>query len=67
MEFAPLGVLGGAFLAMAVTVRDPFSVDPAVLNGEMGCDALAQVFQNAIAAAWIQTGIRLTPSAGSFP
>ena len=55
----PLGVLRGAFLAMAVPVRDPFSVDRAVLNREMGWDAVAQVFQNAIAAVWIRTGFRL--------
>jgi catechol 2,3-dioxygenase-like lactoylglutathione lyase family enzyme len=46
---------------MAVTVRDPFSVDRAILNREMGCDAVAQVFQNAIAAVWIRTGFRLAP------
>ena len=40
-------------LAMAVPVRDPFSFDRAVLNGEMGCDAVGQVFQNAIAEVWI--------------
>ena len=53
MEFAPVGALGGAFLAMAVPVRDPSSVDRAVLNREMGCNAVGQVFQNAIAAVWI--------------
>jgi hypothetical protein len=31
----------------------------------MGSDAVAQVFQNAIAAVWIQTDIRTTPPAGS--
>ncbi len=40
MEFAPLGVLRGAFLAMAVPVRDPSSVDRAVLNREMSRDAV---------------------------
>jgi hypothetical protein len=50
---------------MAVTVRDPSSVDRAILNREMGCDAVAQVFQNAIAAVWIQTGVGAAPSAGS--
>ena len=40
MEFAPVGELWGAFLAMAVAVRDPSSVHPAVLNGEMGRDAV---------------------------
>jgi hypothetical protein len=65
IEFAPVGVLGGAFLAMAVSVRDPSSVDRAILNREMGGDAVAQVFQNAIAAVWIRTGFRLAPPAGS--
>jgi hypothetical protein len=50
---------------MAVPVRDPSSVDRAVLNREMGRDAVGQVFQNAIAAVWIGTGFRLAPSAGS--
>ena len=59
IEFAPVGVLGGAFLAMAVAVRDPSSVDRAVLNREMGRDAVGQVFQNAIAAVWIR--VRLPP------
>jgi hypothetical protein len=49
----------------AVPVRDPFSVDRAVLNREMGRDAAGQLFQNAIAAVWIRTCFRLTPSAGS--
>jgi hypothetical protein len=53
MEFAPVGILWGAFLAMAVPVRDPFTVDRAVLNSEMGCDAVGQIFQNAIAAVRI--------------
>jgi hypothetical protein len=57
MEFAAVGVLGGALLAMAVPVRDPFSVDGAVLNREIGRDAVGQVLQDAIAA--------LTPSNGS--
>jgi hypothetical protein len=35
-----VGVLCGAFLAMAVPVGDPSSVDRAVLNGEMGRDAV---------------------------
>jgi len=48
MEFAPVGVLGGAFLAMAVAIRDPFPIDRAVLNREMGRDAVGQVFQNAV-------------------
>jgi hypothetical protein len=65
MEFAPVGVLRGAFLAMAVSVRDPFSVDGAVLNREMGRDAIGRVFQNAIAAIWIRTGFRLAPPTGS--
>ena len=65
MEFAPVGVLGGAFLAMAVPVRDPFSFDRGVLNREMGRNAVGQVFQNAIAAVWIRTGFRLAPPAGS--
>jgi hypothetical protein len=64
MEFAPVGVLGSAFLAMAVPVRDPFSVDRVVLNREMRGDAVGQVFQNAIAAVWIRTGFRLAPPAG---
>ena len=38
MEFAPVGVLGGAFVAMSVPISDPSSVDRAVLNREMGCD-----------------------------
>jgi hypothetical protein len=50
---------------MAVPVRDPFSVDGAILNREMGRDAVGQVFQNAIAAVWIRTGFGLAPSAGS--
>ena len=65
MEFTPVGVLKGAFLAMAVSVRDPSSVDRAILNREMGGDAVAQVFQNAIAAVWVRTRFPLTPSAGS--
>ena len=65
MKLAPIGVFGGAFLAMAVPVRDPFSVDRAVLNREMGRDAVGQVFQDAIAPVWIQTGFRLAPPAGS--
>ena len=65
MESAPMGVLGAAFLTVAVPVRDPFSVDRAVLNREMGRDAVGQVFQNAIAAVWIHTGFRLAPPAGS--
>jgi hypothetical protein len=65
MKFAPMGVLGGAFLTVAVPVRDPFSVDRAVLNREMGRDAVAQVLQNAIATVWIQTSFRLAPPAGS--
>ena len=64
-KFATLGVLEGAFLAMAVPVRDPSSVDRATLNREMGCDTVAQVFQNAIAAVWIRAGFRLAPPAGS--
>jgi hypothetical protein len=40
MEFASMGVLGCAFLAMAVPVGDPFSVDRAVLDREMGRDAV---------------------------
>ena len=50
---------------MAVQVLDPLSVDRAVLNREMGRDAVGQVFQNAIAAVWIRTGFRLAPPAGS--
>jgi hypothetical protein len=50
---------------MAVAVRDPSSVDPAVLNRELRRDAVAQIFQNAIAAVWIRTGFRLAPPAGS--
>jgi hypothetical protein len=50
---------------MAVPLRDLFSIDRAILNREMGRDAVGQVFQNAIAAVWIQTGIRTAPSAGS--
>jgi hypothetical protein len=50
---------------MAVPVLDPSSVDRAVLNREMGCDAVGQVFQNAIAAVWIRAGFRLAPPAGS--
>ncbi len=65
MEFAPLGVLGGAFLAMPVPVRNPSSIDRAVLNREVGRDAVSQVFQDTIAAVWIQTSIRVAPSAGS--
>src|SRR5262249_11381870 len=65
MELAPVGVLGGAFLTMAVPVCNPFSVDRAVLNREMGRNAVGQVFQNAIAAVWIRTGFRLAPPAGS--
>jgi len=65
MEFASLGVLGRAFLAMAMTVRDPSSVDRAILSREKRRDAFGQVFQNAIAAVWIQTGIRPAPSVGS--
>jgi hypothetical protein len=65
MEFAALGALGGAFHAMAVAVRNPSSVDRAVLNREMCCDPVSQVFQNAIAAVWIRTGFRAAPSAGS--
>jgi hypothetical protein len=65
MEFAPVGVLGGAFLAMAVPVRNPFPVDRAVLNREMSGDAVGQVFQNAIAAVWIRNRLCLAPSAGS--
>ena len=58
MEFTPVGVLRGAFLAVAVSVRDPSSVNRAILNREMGGDAVAQVFQNAIAAVWIRTTCR---------
>lgn len=65
MEFAPVGVLCGAFLAMAVPVADPSSVDRAVLNGEMGRDSVSQVFQDTIAAVRIQTSVRNAPSAGS--
>jgi len=65
MKFAPMGVLGGAFLAMAVPVRDPFTIDRAVLNREMARDAVGQVFQDAIATVWIRTGFRLAPPAGS--
>ena len=65
MEFTPVGVLRGAFLAVAVSVRDPSSVNRAILNREMGGDAVAQVFQNAIAAVWIRTGFRLAPPTGS--
>jgi hypothetical protein len=65
MEFATLGVLGGAFLATAMPVRYPSSVDRAILNREMSGDAVAQVFQNAIAAVWVRTRFPLTPSAGS--
>jgi hypothetical protein len=65
MEFAPMGEFGGAFLAMAVPVRHPFSVDRSVLNRETSRDPVAQVFQNAIAAVWIRTGVRAAPSAGS--
>jgi hypothetical protein len=50
---------------MAVPVRDSFSVDRAVLNREMGRDAVAQVVQNAIATVWIRTGFRLAPPACS--
>jgi hypothetical protein len=50
---------------MAVPVRDPFSVVRAVLDREMGCDAVAQVFQNAIAAVWIQAIVGTAPPAGS--
>jgi hypothetical protein len=50
---------------MAVPVRDLFSIDRAILNREMGGDAVGQVFQDAIAAVWIRTGFRLAPSAGS--
>ena len=39
-------------LTMALSVRDPFAVDCTVLNREMGRDAVAQVFQNAIVAVW---------------
>ena len=65
MEFAPLGILGGAFLAMSVPVRDPSSVDRAILNREMGRDAVSQVFQDTIAAVWIQTGVGAASPAGS--
>jgi hypothetical protein len=65
MELESLGELGGAFLAMAVPVRDPSSVDRAVLNREMSRDAVGQVFQNAIAAVWIKTPVGAAPSAGS--
>jgi hypothetical protein len=50
---------------MTVPVRDPSSFDGAVLNRELGRDAVGQVFQDAIAAVWIRTGFRLAPSAGS--
>jgi hypothetical protein len=50
---------------MAVPVRDPSSVDRAVLNREMGRDTVGQVFQNAIAPVWIRTGFRLAPPASS--
>jgi hypothetical protein len=50
---------------MAVSVRDPFSIDRAILNREMGRDAVGQVFQNAIAAVRIRAGFRLAPPAGS--
>jgi hypothetical protein len=65
MEFAPVGVVGRAFLAMSVPVRDPSSVYRTLLNREMGRDAVGQVFRNAIAAVWIHTSFRLAPSAGS--
>ena len=65
MELAPVCELRGTFFAMAVTVCDPFPVDRAILNREMGWDAVAQVFQNAIAAVWIRTGYRVAPPAGS--
>jgi len=65
MEFAPLGEVGGAFLTMAVSVGDPSSVHLIALNREMGCDAVGQVFQNAISVVWIQTGVGAAPPAGS--
>ncbi len=65
MEFAPLGVLGSTFLAMAVPVRDPSSLDRAVLNREVSRDAVSQIFQDTIAAVWVHTSIRAAPSAGS--
>ena len=65
MELAPVRVFGGALLTMAVPVCDPSSLDRAVLNREMGCDAVGQVFQNAIAAVWIKTPVGAAPSAGS--
>jgi hypothetical protein len=65
MQLAPVGMLRGAFLAMAVPARNPFAAYRAILNREKGCDAIAQVFQNAIAAVWVCTGFRLAPSASS--
>jgi hypothetical protein len=50
---------------MAVTVCDPFTADRAVLNREMGRDAVGQIVQKAIAAVRIQTVIGTAPPAGS--
>jgi hypothetical protein len=50
---------------MAVSVRDPSSVNRAVLNREMSRDGVTQVFQNAIAPVWIRPGFRLAPPTGS--
>jgi hypothetical protein len=46
-------------------MRPVFSRPCRNLNREMVREAVVQVFQNAIAAVWIRTGLRLTPPAGS--